>query len=628
MRDITEDEIRKAFKEKTFSKGHAYFESGHVECGIRKGDSLIGRVSGSEIQPYKVEIEIKDEIYSECSCPVGAMCKHGVALLLQWANDKDLFVDYDNLLALLREKSKEELIRILSPILEDDPVLAQKMAFSQGIAQRKIDTAALSRRLRYIGRDLDYHAVSGIVQELEEIKERGDNLAREGHCEEAVEVYLLLIEWGVDAFENGVDDSDGNLGDVMIACVEEFSKTAKTYEEERKSDLIYRILRIVEVEDYGLETEEMLYSLVTEKNISVIEKELLRRIPTTGEKDHISYQREKILDLLSDLYEKLDMQEDSLRMMKEAGLQDENDYVRIVKVLIRLGAHEEAFRCVKEGLPLEEEDDRLHRLYFTLLHRFLVEEKREDLEVSKEEVMASALELLDSFDSGRYSVIKEVLERIGNYDEFISILKKKCEDSVVIDVLLYEDCCDEAIERALSSSTLHPGRLMDVARVAKEKGKAETVKLIGKAVKKGLSHVDGPESELLEFFVYESEEEELRKAIECIRNTFIARIFVNALMKRNQEFALVLLKKFLNDIGKEEVKAYAVRLENEYAKDLCHHWISTFIGRSHVYYDDVIDVLKVVRKMTGEEEWNNYIATFMESHKGRKKLIEKIRKLN
>ena len=629
MQDITEDDIRSAFGERTFSRGQDYFENGHVECGMKRGDSLIGKVSGTTIHPYKVEVELNDRIYSECSCPVGGMCKHGVALLLQWVNDRDLFVDYDDLLVLLREKSKEELIKIVGSVLEDDPALALRLAFSEETAQKRINIEALSKKLRYLGRDLDYYAVSGIAEELETVKERADSLAREGHYDDAVAVYLLVIEWGIGAFEDDVDDSDGELGDAVIACVEGFNAVAEIFEEEKKRDLIYRILKIVEVEDYGLETEEMLFSLATEKNVAFIEKELVRRISASG-KRHSDYQRGKVLNMLSRLYGKLGMQEDFLRVMKEVGLENENDYVRMAETLIKLGAHEEAFHYVREGLQLKKErNSRLNMLYFTLLHKFLVEEKREDIKVSMEEMITIALQMLYfSFDSESYSIIKEVFERIGKHDKFISAIKRECKDVVVIDVLLYENRCGEAIERALSSSTLHPGKIMEVAGVAKEKRRDETMTLVGKAVKKGLSYVNAEESELLEFFVIESDEKELKNVIECIRYTLIARIFVSALMKRNQEFALKLLKTFLHDIGKEEVKAYAMKLEDTYAKELCHCWVSAFISRSYVYYDDVIDVLKALKRITGEEEWNNYISMLTETHKGKRKLMEKIRKLN
>jgi tetratricopeptide (TPR) repeat protein len=374
MRDITEDEIRSAFGEKTFTRGQDYFENGYVERGIKKGDNLIGNVLGSLPHPYRTEVEITDDIYSECSCPVENMCKHGVALLLQWVHEKDSFVDCDRLLISLREKSKEELITIVNSMLADDPALAWKLAFTEEVTKKKVNIDALSKRLRYLSRGyLEYYEVDGVVRELEKVKKMADSLVQEGCLKDAVEVYLLLIEWGVDAFVNGVDDSDGNLGEVIIACVEDFNKCVKPFKEEK--NLINRILNIIEVEYYGLETQEMLYSLVTKKNIVFIEEELLRRISVKRDEFDSRYRRREFLDLLSGLYEELDMPEDCLRVLKNAGLQDDHDYMRMAMALKKQGRYEEALHHVREGLRLEKENFMLSDLYFELL-QLLLKEKR------------------------------------------------------------------------------------------------------------------------------------------------------------------------------------------------------------------------------------------------------------
>jgi len=132
--------------------------------------------------------------------------------------------------------------------------------------------------------------------------------------------------------------------------------------------------------------------------------------------------------------------------------------------------------------------------------------------------------------------------------------------------------------------------------------------------------------ELIQLFVRDSDESELKEAIESVRNVDIARIFVDALLERNQEIAVLLLKRVITDIGKEEIKRYTERLEGRYALYICHFWVSEFINRSHVYYDGAVDVLRVMRGIADEREWKRYITTLMEQNAGKKKLLEKIRK--
>jgi pentatricopeptide repeat protein len=64
---------------------------------------------------------------------------------------------------------------------------------------------AISIKLQHLHRDvLGCFVESEVVRDLEKIKGIGDTLARDGRVEEALEVYLLLIEDSMCAFETGM----------------------------------------------------------------------------------------------------------------------------------------------------------------------------------------------------------------------------------------------------------------------------------------------------------------------------------------------------------------------------------------------------------------------------------------
>lgn len=620
MRNITEDEIRSVFGEKTFSRGKSYFEDGYVEKRAKKGENLTGTVLGSAPHPYRVDIELNDDIHSTCTCPVGVLCKHGVALLLQWVHNKDSFVDCDRFLVSMKEKSKKELMKIIQVLLESDLSLVWTVAGPKEITHKRVNPQAIAQRLQYIGRgSLDYDDVYEVAEELDKVKEIGDNNAKKGHVADAGEVYLLLIERGLELFEAGADDSSGRLGDTIMWCVEDFNTIAETFTEEQKRDLLYRILKIVEVDDYGLETEKMLYALATKGSIPLIEKELLGMI-SPG-----SYCRSEILDLVSGLYNGLGMQKEALRVMKEAGFECTTDYVRIARAFLNQGSPEKAFHYVQEGLRCGPGGNTtLSKLYFRLLNQLI---KKGDETVTINEMMTTALQLLSSFDSKEYSIIKKVFKKMGYHDQLIETITEKCSENVVLDMLLYEKEYDKAVEYALSCFTLHPVTLMDMAGVAKTGNEKAAMEFVRKAVKNGLSSADPSACELIEFFVAESDEKELKEVIKSIRNMFIARLFVTALLKRNQDYATSLLKTFVTKIGKEEVKSYVMRLENTYAKEICHIWVSAYLNQSYVRYDNVIDVLKMIKGIYSEKEWKTYISMLMEENSHKKVLREKIKKM-
>ena len=83
-----EQDIRAAFDAATFQRGAHYAAAGAVrglELGAG-GKQLWAQVRGTQRRPYRVQVTVSDgrgrRIVSYCNCPVGAQCKHGVAVML------------------------------------------------------------------------------------------------------------------------------------------------------------------------------------------------------------------------------------------------------------------------------------------------------------------------------------------------------------------------------------------------------------------------------------------------------------------------------------------------------------------------------------------------------------------
>jgi hypothetical protein len=312
--------------------------------------------------------------------------------------------------------------------------------------------------------------------------------------------------------------------------------------------------------------------------------------------------------------------------MIKAGLKNKDDYLRLARALMAEGKDKEAFEYVSEGVLLREgRTHALDELYFNLLNRFLVE--KNEVNVQEEEALNTALNLLSShFNPETYELIKGVFEKIGRYEELISAIKTRCGESVTISVLLHDARIDDAIERAISSATLRPMMIIEVAEAANAKGEQEeAIKLTLKALKQGFISADESVSELIKLLVKDSDERELEEAMGYVRNISIAKVFANALLERSQKYAVRVLERYITKMDKEDIKGYAKKLEGEYALRICQSWVTEAVNRSHVYYDDAIDILKTMMGIAGEEEWKRHIQTFIEANKGKKKLVEKIR---
>ncbi|MBI2472083.1 MAG: DEAD/DEAH box helicase [Planctomycetes bacterium] len=94
LSSITADYIKSITNNGVFSRGLSYYRSGHVLNLKYKDGELTAEVAGSESTPYSVFVLSDDiEIYDmDCTCLYasdGEICKHIVATLLQWIENRN-----------------------------------------------------------------------------------------------------------------------------------------------------------------------------------------------------------------------------------------------------------------------------------------------------------------------------------------------------------------------------------------------------------------------------------------------------------------------------------------------------------------------------------------------------------
>ena len=115
---MDELEVARAFGEKTFHRGKAYFEESRVLSAIKLENRVFGEVLGTE--KYLTNITL-DDLGSSCTCPVRENCKHGAALLLQFLSGN--YLDGDRIIHDLERAEKFELLKTLKTLVEDNPTL-------------------------------------------------------------------------------------------------------------------------------------------------------------------------------------------------------------------------------------------------------------------------------------------------------------------------------------------------------------------------------------------------------------------------------------------------------------------------------------------------------------------------
>ncbi len=641
MAELTEDAIKERFSDKTFFKGLGYYEGGNVLSAVKIENILYAQVLGSAAKPYEVRASINDsEISTECTCPVGFMCKHGVALLLKWVHEPTSFIDADQFLLSLERINKSEIISIIEKILKHNPFLITE--FSIEIEEKpEINIDAISEKIGWIVHgELDYYHIYDAIGNLEDIKNIADRLKEKGSYKNAAEIYMTLVKGGMTAYDEGADDSDGGMGDFVYQCITGFNECMEQIDDiPYKNKLLEKILDIVEKEDYGLETQEMLYSVLTEENISRIEKYMLEKLEEKrklASDSSYKYKKEGTIELLIELYEKLGKPEEKLRLARYE-LADREDYARLANVLAEDGKLEEAFDAIKKGLTLPKElFSSLNKLYFDLAER-LIHEKPDiiDFKIS----LDLAFEMLSKrFDKEEYESMKKIFSGIGKLEEFKSALLKNLKNrDNIIQTLMHDGELGAAINIIRSEPRIYPRLIIEVSKSAKDRGMIEESSQLTRIVLElGWSDASSPMKELIKAMIKTSDMEVLRKLCDHIvkkGDSGTAILLIPYLVGKAPELAVALAKKFINAMPVElvvEVARAVAEKEPEEGVLLCRIRLNEDIFRSHVHYDKAILLLRTIRDIyaakKNEAKWVEYIRKFAAEHKGKKKMIEMVRK--
>lgn len=638
MKALTEDTIKQIFGNTTFFKGQDYYKNGHVRGTVKLEDTLFAQVMGSSPEPYEVRALIKDsEISTKCTCPVGNMCKHGTALLLKWVFEPSSFIDADRFLQSLDEMSKDEIINMIGRAIKQYPSLVIEFTREEREKPR-INIDAISKKIAWItSGELDYYHIDDAIDKLDEIKNIADRLKEEKSFKDAADIYFVLVEGCVDAFDEGADDSNGSMGDFAISCIKDFNECAEQINDPAyKNRLLGKIMNLARIEDYGLEASDMLYSVINNENIKRVEEYFLGKLDETrkiASESSYRYYKEKSLGILNRLYEKLGKPDERLRLAMYE-LVDKEDYYRLAKILLEEKRFEEAFDAAKKGLLMPGESHYLNDLYFDIA-RVLIG-LRPDL-VDFNLSLNVALDLMSGrFDGEKYIAAKKVFEAIGKSGAFRSAfyITIKNRSSAVL-AMLKDGELQAAIDTVRTEPNISQGAIIAVSRAALDKGmKQESAMLMRMVLERGrindLPHV----GELLKVMVDISEMPVLQSLCDRIlknKDRGTALLLIPYLLKKSPQLSALLAKNFIKDIPVEMVIKVALSVAQKSPDEgamLCRLLINQDILQSHVHYDKAVSLLSAVKEIYSgnEPEWQEFIRKFAAENKGKKKLIEMVRK--
>src|ERR1700687_645967 len=223
--------LRDVAGEKSFARGIAYHEDGHVEIVTLDRARVLARVVGSEV--YRCELVGAGKKFSgECSCRAFSdwgFCKHLVATALA-ANSlgSDALEQASGRFAKIREhlraKGVEGLVEMVVGLAERDPSLLKELELSTAaagaddttlLAQFKKAVTEATRTHGYV----EYRKVRGWVQGIESVLDRIAGLMENDRAALVLQLLDYFFARMDQALEN-IDDSDGGGADVYAKARE------------------------------------------------------------------------------------------------------------------------------------------------------------------------------------------------------------------------------------------------------------------------------------------------------------------------------------------------------------------------------------------------------------------------
>jgi len=227
---LTEAAIRKAADPQSFTRGRAYFASGHVRKLAIDGPNVTATVDGTV--SYRVNLTLTPSgLTGRCSCPHDVFCKHCVATALAWlrkggkptASPPKPAID---LRKFLLAQQPTWLTDQLMQAASIDPLLRARLEVAAGADVRQAyDAGPLRERLERvidIPAYVDSYEATTYFENVDDVIDEVALLAKD-FPDVAIEVAEYALELLEDAAErvedtDGVDSAIGRIEGIHLAA--------------------------------------------------------------------------------------------------------------------------------------------------------------------------------------------------------------------------------------------------------------------------------------------------------------------------------------------------------------------------------------------------------------------------
>lgn len=385
------------------SRGQSYQRSHRVqELAFTPGGGLVAWVKGTERYATVVGIE-EEELTSACTCPYEDVCKHAVAVVLEYleklrqniqvptiaegdprltllenAQEEMWYGEYEDLETVdtphpvsrsrkpvpdvlhsyLEKQNKADLIALIKDMAGRYPEVHEALHDRSHLSMGETSTLVYNVRKEIERLSAEPAWVNpwkgeGNVPDYSEVRDRLEMLLAKGYADEVIGLGKRLLEVGTEQVE--ASDDEGETAEEIATCMEVVFKALSRSSMPPSEQMLWAV-------DAELNDEYELCGgadMFWEQQHAVADwdtlaDKLLQRLETfvpVKSEDHFSrdYQRDRLADWVIIALENAGRQDEIIPLCEREAIKM-GSYVRLTKRLLAAGRREEAEQWIRQGI--------------------------------------------------------------------------------------------------------------------------------------------------------------------------------------------------------------------------------------------------------------------------------------
>ena len=506
-----EDDVRILSGDTYFSRGFDYYIDGAVQDLLETADMVKAIVAGTH--DYHVIFGIKlGQFQYGCDCPVGQsskFCKHLVAAALAWLEQQEKPATgkrkkkppqkTDPIKTIkdhLADSTKDKLINIIIEQAENDPGLRNQLLSqalrSQTVTDIDSHKAFIHNAINARG-FIDYSGMRRYIRKAWPAVNLLEGLLKDGDVTETADLADYALRLGFTAYGN-VDDSDGNLGDILYSIAGLHLEACIQSRPDPKQ-LAKSLFKLEMKDDWGIVHFEQYEKLLGKDGLKqfkqLAEKEW-QKVPAkkpTG-RTWVGSHEHGIITRLMERIARLECDVESLIAIKKRDLSMPYYYYEIATIYAEDKRHDEALQWAEKGFKKfkNDQDSRLNEFLITEYQR----RKQHD-----NAMQIAWHQLTDRPSLDNYRQLKTCADKTKTWEQWrtkaLQWLRKDClpqlndnksnrwrwgerGHSLLVEIFLWEKDMDSALKEAKQGGCVEH-LWMQLAKACEKAHSAEALKI-------------------------------------------------------------------------------------------------------------------------------------------------------